>query len=71
MSTGKQAFKLTEAARLIKAARAANLKIKRITTDCDGRPVLITDQESDGDSAGEQSKNPLDRVLDNAAKRPA
>jgi hypothetical protein len=43
MSAGRQAFKLTEAARLMKAARLAGLTIFRVTTGRDGQPVLITD----------------------------
>ena len=47
------AFKLTETARLIRAARLAGLTVGRVTTDVNGRPVLII-----GDADGEPSPEP-------------
>lgn len=60
-----QTFKLTELARMIKAARLGGLTVRRVTTDGDGRPVLITD-------AGEASSvpppsNPWEKDADDAA----
>jgi hypothetical protein len=68
MSGGKHTFKHTDAARLIRATKAAGLKVKGVTLK-DG----IVRLEVDGEAAATGAKNPLDRVLKNAQdqKRPA
>lgn len=62
MSSGRQTFKLTEAARLMRAARLAGLTVERVTTDADGRPVLIV---GDADTALPRG-NDWDEVVKNA-----
>jgi len=70
MSAGNHRFKQTDAARLIRATKAAGLKVKGVTLT-DGTVRL----EVDGDmaAAAEAKANPLDRVLKHAQnqKRPA
>jgi hypothetical protein len=55
MPSVQQKFRLREATRLIKAARAAGLHIRRVETDDHGRPVLVTD-EPPGGKGGEESE---------------
>jgi hypothetical protein len=57
-------FRLTDATRLIKAAIAAGLRVRRVTQDERGRPVLITGQ----DGVADEQKNPLDRILNASDK---
>jgi hypothetical protein len=59
MSASRQKCKVTIVRRLMRAARAEGLAIKRVTTDAAGLPVLITDK----DEAASEQQNPLDRIL--------
>jgi len=45
MPTNPVRFRLSEAARLFKAAMTAGLPIKQLTIDNDGRPVIVVDQD--------------------------
>jgi hypothetical protein len=56
MSSGRQAFKLTETARLIRATTLAGLTVRRVTTGPDGRPVLII-ADADGEPAPESPRD--------------
>jgi hypothetical protein len=53
-------FKFTDTARLIKAAVAGGLTVRRVTTDAHGRPLLITDQDDAADC--EQQKTVMEAV---------
>jgi hypothetical protein len=55
MRTGKhkQAFKLTETARLIRAAHVAGLNVVSVTLGSDGKPVLVTERSADAPQLGE------------------
>jgi hypothetical protein len=64
MPSNQLKFKFSETARLIKAAVAGGLTVRRVTTDANGRPLLITDQDEADDR---DQKNPLDRILQNAS----
>jgi hypothetical protein len=64
MSRGKHAFRHTDAARLIRAARAAGLKITGVTLE--GATVtLLTDEAAPASDC----VNPWDQVLENDADK--
>jgi hypothetical protein len=69
MSTGKHTFKHTDAARLMRATKAAGLKVKGVTLD-KGKVTVMVD---DAPATSNDEPNPLDRVLnhDQNKKRPA
>jgi hypothetical protein len=58
MSASRHAFKHSEAARLIRAATAAGLKVKGITLR-DGKPYLEIEQ-GDDHAPADDGKNPWD-----------
>jgi hypothetical protein len=60
MSTGRHAFKGTEAARLIFAAKAAGLKVKAVTLR-DGKPYIEVDQ-NDAPVVATDKPNPWDKA---------
>lgn len=64
MPSAKVSFKHTEAARLMRAAKAAGFRVTNITLDA-GKVTLAVD-DTDAASDPEQLNNPLDRVLDHA-----
>jgi hypothetical protein len=63
MSTGRHTFKGTEAARLIRAATAAGLKVKGVTLR-DGKPYIEVDQED----APAVDANPFDAEAEKLRK---
>jgi hypothetical protein len=65
VSTNRHAFKHSEAARLMRAAKLAGFKVKGVTLK-DGKPYLEVDDTPTADGADSSKPNPLDRVLDHA-----
>jgi hypothetical protein len=63
MPTGRHSFKHNDAARLIRATKAAGLTVKGVTLD-KGKVTLLVDEAAPADEAAKP--NPLDRVLDHA-----
>ena len=61
VSTGRHSFKLNDTARLIRATRAAGLKVKGVTLK-DGAVTILVDGVQDVTGSGKA--NPWDEVLD-------
>jgi hypothetical protein len=65
MSTGRHAFKSTEAARLIRATKAAGLPIKGVTIK-DGKPYVDIDAPADDANTGASEWD--ERIKQNATE---
>lgn len=59
MSASRHAFKLNNATRLIKAAKAAGCAVRGVTMDDGGTVTVLVDDAA----VPEAKRNPLDRVL--------
>jgi hypothetical protein len=72
MSKGNHSFRHNDAARLIRATKAAGLKVKGVTLR-DGKPYVETDDQAAADASEAAKANPVDQVLknDQDQKRPA
>jgi hypothetical protein len=62
MSTGRHAFKHNDAARLIRAAKAAGLKVASVELVGDKVRVLVG--EAPPESKSEQPPNSWDKIID-------
>jgi hypothetical protein len=61
VSTGRHSFKLNDTARLIRATRAAGLKVKGVTLNGSTVTILVGGAQ---DAVGSDKANPLDEVFD-------
>ena len=68
MSLGRHSFKLNDAARLVRALKAAGLSILRVELD-NGKVIAVTDSEAAGRKPGEEV--PGDEVEDWVSKQHA
>lgn len=58
MPTNPLRFRLSEAARLFKAAKAAGLPVKQLTIDGNGRPVIVVEQNGGEPPPSPPPENP-------------
>jgi hypothetical protein len=70
VSTGRHSFKLNDTARLIRATRAAGLKVKGVTLKGDTVTILV-DGAQDAVGSDKANANPWDEVLENEGEERA